>query len=187
MNGLCLKKVVTAIFISLLLLLGCKNEKPDSTEKKLNLKVDKSLVDVSPHAAAIFTSIQMQKDLKCLAAKEIPKLLNKSLDDSPQGEELKLMFNEKTKIYIKMCKFYNEIVLATNPIFEMIRNENKSLKELYSFSIFIPNDDETEVTSKEEEIGLFSTLESCEMFEIVLVPLTFRQKNAGFGVKKDFR
>ncbi len=42
---------------------------------------------VSPHAAVIFTSIQMQKDLNCLAAQETPKLLNKSSDDSPQGEK----------------------------------------------------------------------------------------------------
>jgi hypothetical protein len=165
MNELCLNRVVAVIFIFLLLLWGCSNDKSDSTKNKLNLKVDKSLLDVSPHAAVIFTSIQMQKDLNCFAVQETPKLLNKSLDDSSQGTKVKMMFNETTESFIKMCKFYNEIVLATNPTFEMIKNDSNALKGLYSFSIFLLNDHENEFTSKEEEIGLFSSLESCEMFE----------------------
>ncbi len=165
MNALRLNRVVVVIFIFLLFLWGCSNDNSDSTKEKLNLKVDKSLMDVSPHAAVIFTSIQMQNDLVCLAAQETPKLLNKSLDDSPQGEEVKRMFNETTESFIKMCKFYNEIVLATNPTFEMIKNDSNTLKRLYSFSIFLPNDDQNEFTSREEEIGLFSSVESCEMFE----------------------
>jgi hypothetical protein len=186
MNKLIRNSFFAIIFIFFSFYGGCSNEKSDSTKSKLNLKVDKALMDVSPHAAVIFTSIQMQKDLNCLAAEETPKLFNKSLDDSPQGEKLKVMINETTKSFIEICKFYNEIVLATNPIFEMIKNDRSELKELYIFSIFLPNDDENEFTSKEEEIGLFSSLESCEIFEIRARELDLPTRKCSLWIEEKF-
>ena len=162
-NTLRLSKVFIAILISLFFLWGCSNDNSDSTEKKLNLKVDKALMDVSPHAALIFTSVHMKKDLNCLAAQETPKLLNKSLSDSPQGAKAQMMLNETTESFIEMCKFYNEIVLKTKPTFEMIKNNSNTLKKLYSFSMFVSDGDGNEFTSR--EIGLFPSLESCEIFE----------------------
>ncbi len=163
MKNLCLHRVFV-FFIFLFFLFGCSNEKKDSPENKLILKIDKSLMDISPHAAVIFTSIQMQKDLNCLVAQEFSKHLNKSSGDSPQGEKVEMVVRETTEKFINRCKFYNELVMTTNPVFEKIKKNSRALKMLYSFSIFLPND-ENEFTSKEEEIGLFSSLESCEMFE----------------------
>ena len=166
MNALSFRRVVIIFLVLLSLLGGCNNDNSDSTtEDKLNLKVDKALMDISPHASIIFTSVQMQKDLNCLAAQETPKIFNKSLDNSHQGEKVKKVLNETTESFIKMCEFYNEVVLVTNPTFEMIKSNSNTLMRLYSFSIFVPDDDDNEFTSKEEEIGLFSSLESCEMSE----------------------
>jgi hypothetical protein len=76
---------ILVIFASLLW--GCGNDNSDPAQEKLNLRIDKTLMEISPQAAIIFTSVQVQKDLNCLAAQETSRLLKKSLGDSPQAEK----------------------------------------------------------------------------------------------------
>jgi hypothetical protein len=47
----------------------------------------------------------------------------------------------------------------------MFKNDSSSLKRLYGFAVYLPASDENESLRREEGIGLFSSFESCAMFE----------------------
>lgn len=150
-----LYKSIFILFITLVLVSACTKEKP-TDEKKLGLIVDKKLTEISAHAGLIYTSMHLQKNLHCSVADQI------SLQDSIEAKKI---LQNVTRYFQNICDFYQEALSETTPIFNEIKQRNSLLEKLYFFSIYLPDDDDNDFTMKEEDIGLFSSLEKCEKIE----------------------
>lgn len=156
-----LYKSIFILFITWVLLAACTKEKP-ADEKKLALKVDKKLTEISVHAGLIYTSLHLQKDLNCLAANNISSI------DSTKAKKI---LQNATRRFQNICDVYQQALSETEPVFNEIKQANSLLPKLYFFQIYLPkygsNDLTNDLIMREEDIGLFSSLEKCERIELL--------------------
>ena len=136
-------------FTAILFLFGC-DKKESKVENKLDIKVDPVLAKISAEAGVIYTTIHLQKGLNCLIADTPVMNYLESLGASNDNE----------------CKFFTEALNETLPVFEKIKQEKTLPEDLYAFTVFLPVSLEDD-TYRDETIGLFSSLESCQRIETI--------------------
>lgn len=146
---------------------ACTKEKPaEEVGKKLSVQLDRTLQEVNGMVAVLEVSVRLNKLTNCMLASSFAKLGGESDKESKRLSKnpvLKEMIAEQEGL----CKLYEMAVDETKPTFDEIRDRKKLLSRQFVFSIFQSKKDEDEGSLVEEEVGLFSSLESCSKVEKV--------------------
>ncbi len=158
-------QVAISWFIFLIVIFGCSQDEIEN-EKILELKADEKIFEISEHVGVIYTSIHLQKDLNCLISEKMSATdLHVKKEQSSEATNGKEILKKIINDYSKICHFYEKVIEETTHVFEKIKLDEILPNETFSFMIYLADVDGNEFTKKEEEIGLFLSLDSCEKIE----------------------
>ena len=88
--------------------------------------------------------------------------------------ESKSLENELTDHFLTSCEFYKQITEMTYPVFDKIKELGEVPPGMYEFSIFEESDYQgSPVTYVEQELGWFSSKESCGEMEELARSMSF--------------
>jgi hypothetical protein len=165
----CIHNISIALLAATLILgaTACTKEKPMNTAStKPSIEVDRILQEVNGMVAVLDVTVRLNKLTNCMIANSFTKLQGEGDKKSKQLSNnpiLKEMIAEQEGL----CKLYEMAINETKTTFDEIRDRKKLLNQQFVFSIFQSKNDNYDGALAEEEIGLFSSLESCSKIEKV--------------------
>lgn len=161
---------IPIVLLAATLILGaiaCTKEKPmNAASKKPSIEVDRALQEVNGLVAVLDVTARLNKITNCIFASSFTKLQGEGNKKSKQLSSDTIL-KELVAEQEGLCKLFEMAVDETKTTFDEIKNRKKLLNQQYVFSIIQSNNDDHDGALTEEEIGLFSSFESCSKVEKV--------------------
>ncbi|MBZ0158755.1 hypothetical protein [Candidatus Methylomirabilis sp.] len=161
---------ISIVILAATLIFGataCTEEKPKSVgSKKMSIEVDPILKEVNGLLAVLDVTVRLNKLTNCMLANSFSGLQGEGDKKSKQLSNnpiLKEMVAEQEGL----CKLFEIAENETRVTFDEIRNRKKLLNQQFVFSVFLSKEDDYDGAFVEEEIGVFSSLDSCAKVEKV--------------------
>lgn len=120
----------------------------------------KEISEVSGIAGVIFFDMSINKELNCIAKDSAP-----SGEGLKKGAEEERMFNRIFQRFANKCIFFSTAIKTTEPVYKIIRNEKRMPGNLYVFSIYLPQLENSDDLFAEHQIGFFPNEISCVSVE----------------------
>lgn len=155
-------KLIFLILVTLFYVAACFDREPHkSVRKNLDLEVDPALQKINGMVAVLDLMVRLNKKTNCALAdsfngfsKDGDKKSNQ-LSNNPILEEI---VGEQNGL----CELFKLADSETRTTFNDIKIKNRLLKKQYLFSIFESKNNDNSEYFTEEEVGLFSSFETCE-------------------------
>jgi len=150
---------ISIVLFAAILIFGasaCTEEKPKSTaSKKLAIELDPILIEVNGLVAGLDVTVRLNKIMNCMLANSYSGL---------QGEGV---WKEIVTEQEGLCKLFELAENETRLAFDEIKSRKKLLNRQFVFSVFLSRMGDYDGAFVEEEIGLFSSFNSCAKVEKV--------------------
>jgi hypothetical protein len=127
------------------------------------LKMDPILMGLNSSVALLDLSMRSNSVLNCLLVNGYSDV-KKEFDNKSDQYFSKMMLDIAAERE-GMCNLYKMAEEETRAVFNEIKGQKKLLDQQFMFSLFVSKDEDSDGAFTEEEIGLFSSVESCEKIE----------------------
>lgn len=167
-----LRTLVSIFLLSTLIIygVGCSDKKsPSKIQEQSKFQLDPILVKISASAAMMQFNILVGRSINCLLAQTFSSTNLASKTAEKVGTKRSLLSDSIVKDiadeYSGLCQAYVFAEEETKTTFDEIKKNGKLSEKQFAFSIFDSKSNGEEGAFSENEVGLFSTVESCSKTE----------------------
>lgn len=161
-----------SIAASVLILFSCSDDKTkgragnaDGVNVDSIYGIDPALMKINGSVALLDVSVRGSRASNCIIANSYSELRTQSANKANrQINELTMDIVAESEA---MCNLYIMAENEARTVFDEIKSHKWLLDHQFMFSLFVSKDGASEGAFSEEEVGLFSSLESCEKVEMV--------------------
>lgn len=153
-------------FLLLLILLSSCSDKPSSDtpstkDAKPQIQIDEQLMKISMYAGVMQVTLSTGAMTQCLLVDSLKQVQDREVE---KGNDMgNLMLQDMMAEATSLCDLFSHAERETKATFDQIKREGRLLDEQYFFSIFTSGDSDDGF--HKDEIGLFSTVETCKQLE----------------------
>ena len=163
-----LRTLVSIFFLATLIIggVGCSEKKsPSKIQEQSKFQLDPTLVKISTSAAMMQFNILVGRSTNCLLAQTFSTTNLASKTSEKEGTKRSLLADsivmDIADEYNALCQAYVIAEEETKTTFDEIKKNGKLSEKQFVFSIFDSKSDGEESAFSENEVGLFSSVESC--------------------------
>ena len=138
--------------------LSCTDKPSKAPGPESKIIIDEQLMKISSHAAVMQMMLSVETLTRCLLADSFRTVQGR--EPATSDEMGKRMTTELTTL----CDLLSRAERETKPTYEQIKQQGRLLDQQYFFSIYLPGGDSDD-TFRENDIGLFGTIEACNQIE----------------------